>query len=133
MSRVFVLLGCLLLGAAAVAAEDEAGKTSDKKTKTVLTVKKLKNKVSLISANLGHENFRIRKKATFQLIMIGKGAFSAKDQYYEAKSIVLEAMDKLIAAKDPEIAFRAKKVKDAIDPPPPMPHQREPVVIEECW
>ena len=78
---------------------------------------------------LGSPDFRKRKLATEKLIAIGKGAGKDKNVADQMCDLVVDRMEKLKKAKDPEIVGRAKAIIDALKPKPVVSPPREHHVI----
>ncbi len=66
---------------------------------------------------LGSTDFKVRKQATAKLIAMGKADGEDKKVAAQKRALVLAKLEKLRAAKDPEIAQRAKAIILAVNPP----------------
>jgi hypothetical protein len=66
---------------------------------------------------LGSKDFKIRRQATAKLVAIGKAKDEDKKVAAQKRALVLAKLEKLRAAKDPEIAQRAKAIILAVNPP----------------
>jgi len=107
------------VSAAAISLESNAEekKVVEKKTDEATELSKGKDQIILLVANLGHDDFKERDKATALLIAKGK-------KYEEEKNSVMTALlkselEKCKTSKDPEVKQRAKNILLAITPKPP--------------
>jgi len=98
-----------------VQAKDETitESTTDKETES----ERQKEKIILLVANLGHDDFKERDKATQFLITIGKK--NKNDNNSELIAFLDSELEKCKESRDPEVKERAKKILLAITPPPP--------------
>ena len=88
----------------------QAGKTAKKDNA------KIKEKILLLAADLGHDEFKKREQATKSLILLGKNFETNKNS--EMTSFLETVLQKSKKSKDPEVKERAKRVLIAITPPP---------------
>lgn len=76
--------------------------------------------IDKLAADLGHEDFKKREKATIALIALGKASTKDKEGKEIPNKVVREAvissMKKFKKAKDPEVKQRAKRILIAISP-----------------
>jgi len=80
-----------------------------------------RKKVVKLAGELGHAKFKVRKRATKELIRIGKGAGKDGHKNAVARTIVEEIMKSRKKSDDPEIAARASTVLLALIPAPAPP------------
>ena len=86
---------------------------TDKKTEA----KKVKAQIILLAANLGHEDFKEREKATQLLVTMGKKF--QKDKNSAMTDLLKSELEKSNKSKDPEVKKRAKMILLALTPKPP--------------
>ncbi len=72
--------------------------------------------VDKLAKQLGSDDFKVRKQATAKLIAFGKGDGKNKAVDAKRKAIVIQKMNALQQAKDPEVAQRAKEIVLALTP-----------------
>jgi hypothetical protein len=122
-------LGIVSLGAAGVGLAVTTGHADDPKRAAVAAKKRTaKDTIAAALKDLGHDDFRVRKKATKTLIALGKGEGADCKMVKVQKDQVLAAVKPLLKNKDPEVAQRAKAILLALTPPkkiPPRPRNIE--------
>jgi hypothetical protein len=94
-----------------------AGEKEDKEA----VAKRLEATIAALSAKLGHKDFEVRRKATADLIKVGKSKTNAGKDDLKARQAVVDAMKKLYKHDEPEVSERARKIVLAVNPPPTRP------------
>ena len=104
---------------------EDVGKTDFKKTKKL---------IETLIADLGHDKFDRRKKATEALIALGKKLKTLeKTDHSDEVTALRDFYDKQLAdakaSKDPEVKTRAKEILAALAPPAPPPIHAPPIIM----
>ena len=109
------------VSAAAVSLELDAEekKVAESKKTENTDHKKVKDQIILLAANLGHDDFKEREKATQSLVAVGQNLKKSKNK--KMTEFLTAELKKCSKSKDPEVKERAKKILLAITPPPPKP------------
>ena len=119
------------------------GIVNEKKKKIVkgakIDYKQLDNQIAMLTRQLGDKSFKMRKKATKDLIKLGKTE-TEKKKLTEAQKkdidhkhkAVMKAMKKALTIDDPEVKERARKIIAAISPIKEAPrHNNRPMIMGE--